>query len=337
MRNCTVFSLQRRWARRQSRLESSRLQNQQARNAVTQLTIVIHCHNRPDYAKCAIESVLRQTNQNFHLVVSDNSTNDDLANLVKIKFPQIDYRRRPPTLPAIEHFNLNIAEADTEFVCLFHDDDLMESDFVDAMLKTIASHPSAVAYSCNAAIIDEYDKATDSCFEADTPYVVIRNTRELAGRYFSRFPNGFAPFPAYIYRTSAVKNKPLNTRSGGKYSDLTWLLELAKTGSIVWNTQKLIRYRIHANNDGGFESARDRLRLLGYLKTNRAFVGQAIIDDYRFFLYKKFCKTGTMNRGFSSSCIAIFQRYLRRYRLKRFFRSETYAYLRYKIAKRLAT
>jgi glycosyltransferase involved in cell wall biosynthesis len=301
---------------------------------VTTLTVVIHCHNRPDYAKSAIESALRQTNQDFRLVISDNSSNDELCDLVRTEFPGIDYRRRPSTLPAIDHFNLNIAESETDFICLFHDDDLMTPDFVGVMLKTIVTHPDAVAYSCNAEIINEEDKPTGQCFEWCDPYVIIQNPRTLAGRYFSRHPNGFAPFPAYIYRRSVVKNLPLDSQIAGKYSDFTWLIELSKIGKIVWNSQKLMQYRIHANNDGGIESSKGRFKLLGFLKKNKRAVGQAIINDYRFFLYKKFCRSGASDHQFSTRVINIFRRYLLMYRFRRFFRAETYSYIFYKIGKR---
>jgi glycosyltransferase involved in cell wall biosynthesis len=303
---------------------------------VTKLSIVIHCHNRPAYAKVAIESALQQTNRDFKLVISDNSTNDETGDLVRTQFPQVDYRRRPPTLPAIEHFNFNIAEANTDFICLFHDDDVMTPDFVDVMLKTIESYPQAVAYSCNADIINEQGAITGACFESSSRYVVVNSPRALAGRYFSRYPNGFAPFPAYIYRTSTVKTLPLNSQSAGKYSDLTWLLDLSKVGAIVWNTRKLMHYRIHATNDGGIESSKGRFKLLGYLKKNRSSVGQAIINDYRFFLYKKFCKSGASDHQFTGRVIDIFNRYMQAYRVKRFFRAETYAYIFHKIGKRFS-
>jgi hypothetical protein len=257
--------------------------------------------------------------------------------LVHAEFPGLDYRRRTSTLPAIDHFNTSISEADTDFLCLFHDDDLMEPGYVDAMLQTIELHPYAVAYSCNAKIINDEDALLEgSSFESGDSYVIIQNTCTLAGRYFSRFPNGIAPFPAYIYRSDIVKKTPINPQTGGKYSDVAWLLEISKYGSIVWNSEKLIRYRIHATNDGGFESVRDRLRLLGYLKTNSSFVGQGIIDDYRFFLYKKLYESCSLDRQFSARYKKLFNRYLLVYRFKRFFKSETYAYLYYKLGKLLS-
>lgn len=300
---------------------------------MTKLTIFIQCYNRPVYAKLAIESVLRQTSKAFRLVISDNSTNDELFRLIQTEFPMLEYRRRVPSLPALDHFNISISEADTDYICLFHDDDLMEPVYVEAMLNTIELHPLAVAYACNAVTIDEEVVRNGSFFEADANHVIINSPRALAGRYFSRYPNGFAPFPAYIYRSSVVKNIPLNPQTGGKYSDVTWLLEISKNGAIVWNSRKLIRYRMHAANDSNLESLRDRLKLLGFLKHNKSIIGQAVIDDCRFGIYKNLRKSMLKSHDAVFRHKNFIEHYLLTYRLKRFFRPETYAYLYYKAGK----
>jgi len=302
---------------------------------LTNLTIFILCYNRPAYARLAIESVLRQTKKTFRLVVSDNSTNDELFRLVQTEFPSVEYRRRVPSLPSSDHFSTCVSEAETEFFCLFHDDDLMEPEYVDAMLNTMELHPQAVAYGCNAVTLDGEIVRRGSFFEPDDKYVIIEGPRALAGRYFSRYPNGFAPFPAYIYRSSVVKRIPINPETGGKYSDVAWLLEISKNGPIVWNSRNLIRYRIHAENDSNLESLRDRLKLLGFLKLNEAFVGQAVISDCRFGIYKNLRKSSLMPHNAGLRHRRFIERYLRTYRLKRLCRPETYAYLYYKLGKLL--
>ena len=78
---------------------------------------------------------------------------------------------------------------------------------------------------------------------------------------------------------------------GGKYSDVTWLLDLSKREKIIWVNSPLMTYRLHASNDGNTESRRDRLRFLGYLKKNRSIVGNDLLQDYRYgFLYKSIIK-----------------------------------------------
>ena len=257
---------------------------------MTPLTIYILCHNRPDYARQAILSVLGQTCHAFTLIVSDNSSNDEVERLVKNEFPEIHYIRRYPMLKSLEHFNRCIAEAGSEYFCLFHDDDVMSPDFVEAMSDCLRAYPAAIAFGCNAKIekFDMLEKRT--FFRSFRKYELIDTPRNLARRYFSRAQSGFAPFPGYIYNRRLVGDQRLPIE-GGKYADVTWLLSLARKGQIVWVNKPLMTYRLHGGNDGSIESLRDRLRLLGFLKKNQSEFGAGVLKDYRYsFIYKRIQK-----------------------------------------------
>jgi glycosyltransferase involved in cell wall biosynthesis len=254
------------------------------------LTIYILCHDRPDFARQAILSVVRQNCQSFTLTVSDNSSNDDVENMIKGEFPGIHYIRRTPMLKPLEHFNRCIDETQTDYFCLFHDDDVMSPDFVEIMRKCLSVYPTAIACGCNAKIESFGKLETRTSFRAIRDYELITTPRNLARRYFSRAQSGIAPFPGYVYKLHLVGDQRLPV-DGGKYADVTWLLNLAGKGPIIWVTMPLMAYRIHESSDGGFESLRDRLRFFGYLKQNRAMFGEGLLNDYRSFVYKKILKT----------------------------------------------
>jgi len=253
------------------------------------LTIYILCHNRSDYARQAIQSVMDQTFQNFKLIVSDNSSNDDVMHMVKDEFPEIIYIRRMPMLEVMEHFNRCIEETNTDYFCLFHDDDVMNPNYVDSMMKYAHEFPGAIALGCNA-YVEKFGKLESrTSFRYFRKYELINTPLELARRYFSRAQSGIAPFPGYIYNRRLLINQrlPLN---GGKYADVTWLLCLAMKAPIVWVNLPLINYRMHESNDGNIESLRDRLKFLGFLKQNSGFFSGGLIKDYRSFVYKKILK-----------------------------------------------
>jgi len=150
--------------------------------------------------------------------------------MVKGEFPSISYVRRSPTLALWEHFNGCIEEARGEFFCLFHDDDLMKHDFVETMEKCLVDHPAAIAFGCNAKFEKMGKLETRTSFRSFRNYELITSPHDLAARYFSRAQSGYAPFPGYVYNRSLVGNSrfPLD---GGKYADVTWLLNLATKGA----------------------------------------------------------------------------------------------------------
>lgn len=244
------------------------------------LTIFILCHNRPDDARQAIASVLAQTDRDFELIVSDNSSNDEVERMVRSEFPQVDYRRRVPMLPPLAHFNRCMDEAGGDYFCLFHDDDLMHPDFAHKLVRVLEEHPHAVACACNAGVETMGRIEPRTSFRSLGRLERIISPRDLARRYFARNQSGFAPFPAYVYRRSAVGELRLDPE-GGKYTDVAWLLNLAKRGLILWLNEPLMTYRIHGGNDGKVDSMRDRLRLLRFIKRNIDILGRDLLADYR--------------------------------------------------------
>jgi glycosyltransferase involved in cell wall biosynthesis len=286
------------------------------------LGIFILCHNRPEETRHAIRSVLNQSDQNFTLTVSDNSSNDAVEAMVKMDFPSVHYVRRVPMLPALQHFNSCIDDVTTDYFCLFHDDDLMGPEFVLQAKNAALAYPQAIALGCNASI-EVFSKLQASpSFLARRPYETIRTAQDLAARYFGRSQSGIAPFPGYVYSTRLVDGLRF-LPDGGKYADVTWLLELARKATMVWIRQPLMTYRMHGGNDGNTESRQDRLRFLGYLKRNRSWLGEAILQDYRCsFVYKTLLKeasTGQVQRR-----LAVAKKFLSAYRWVRYARSATY-------------
>ena len=257
------------------------------------LSIYILCHNRPDDARQAIKSVINQDDQEFTLVVSDNSSNDEVEHMVRSEFPEVHYIRRLPMLKPLEHFNRCIDEVRADLFCLFHDDDIMHPEYVMGMRAAMNAHPEVVACGCNAKI-DLFGKIEPrTSFRALCKFEWVNSPRNLARRYFSRAQCGIAPFPSYVYRCRLVGDVRLPVE-GGKYADVTWLLSLAMKGRIVWLATPLMTYRLHGGNDGSIESLRDRLRFMGFIKHNSDALGKDVLADYRCsFIYKPLSKDVT--------------------------------------------
>lgn len=288
---------------------------------MSSLSIYILCHNRPHDAKQVIRSALTQTDQDYRLIVSDNSTDDRVEQMMLQEFPSIQYVRRRPSLPALEHFNLCLDESTDSHVCLFHDDDLLAPEFVIQMKSTIDRHPDAIAIGCNARIEVHGKLESQPSFLSLSELEVISTPGQLARRYFARHQSGIAPFPGYVYhreRLGTIRFVPTE----GKYSDVSWLLRMLDVGNIIWIRKPLMTYRIHGSNDGLQESRRDRLRFLAYLKRHQHSLGHDLLEDYRCsFIYKPIANKVTTNH-LRQRQLAI--RFLRAYTWKRYLRLLTY-------------
>ncbi len=254
-------------------------------NSSVWLDIYLLCYNRPEFAKAAIRSILNQHARGFQLIVSDNSSDDRVARMVQADFPEVTIKHRG-FVPVQRHINTCIAEARSDYFCLFHDDDLMAPDFVSEMRLASERFADAVAIGANAWVLN-LDKGTrlDS-ISSFGKYQDITSAMDLFRRYFGRYQTGIAPFPSYIYRT-AVAGKERFPEAGGKYADVSWLLRLASLGRVVWVNKPLMDYHIHGGNDGLQESRRDRLNFLGLIKRSPCYVNSTGLSDYRYLIYKK--------------------------------------------------
>jgi hypothetical protein len=98
-------------------------------------SIVIPTYNRAELVRPAIQSVLDQTFTDYEIVVSDNHSVDDTAQVVKsFKDARIRYVKPPQHMKPADHFEFVRLEAKGELVLLLGDDDAL----VGTMLEQFA-------------------------------------------------------------------------------------------------------------------------------------------------------------------------------------------------------
>jgi glycosyltransferase involved in cell wall biosynthesis len=285
--------------------------------------VYILCHNRPDMARETLHSALRQSDTDFTLTISDNSTDDRTERMVREEFPAVRYVRRTPTLPAFAHFNQCIEDTADGHFCLFHDDDLMAPDFVREAKRAIQAYPGAVAFGFNARVESYGQVEPRPSFLARREGEVIASPRTLALRYFGRAQSGIAPFPGYVYSRALVGDARF-IADAGKYSDVTWLMRLAARGPIVWINRAVMTYRVHGANDGLTESRRDRLRLLAALKRESRTLGEDVVEEFRCsFVYKPIVRSEDAGQRHPQR-LRVARAFLKAFRRKRYLKSATY-------------
>ena len=118
------------------------------------LTVVLLSHNRPMFATAAIESILDQSEKKFKFWVSDNSSNKELQEIVKDRFPEIEYKSWFPGVSVGEHFKKVLSSISTPYFVMFHDDDLMEPDFARKILEAFKEEPLAAAIGAGLPITE---------------------------------------------------------------------------------------------------------------------------------------------------------------------------------------
>jgi len=253
------------------------------------LTVVLLCHNRPNFAVEAIESIMRQSNSSFDFLVSDNSTNDQLQKVMKADFPAIKTILWESDIAShYDHFNKIIAHIETKYVVLFNDDDLMSSNYVMRILQQFKETPNAVAISVNGSFIDEKSRRVDHSgghfsFMATENSLVFNDSRTLVERYLTEDSGSVAPFSSYTYNLKKIKDLRLDFNRGGNYCDTVFLMDVANRGAIVWINEPLVQTRVHEERLSTKCGVRDYKGFIAtILQGNYGKINQFFIDEYRF-------------------------------------------------------
>lgn len=253
--------------------------------------LFILSRDRLDFCRETVASAVAQTYKNCQIIVSDNSEKDDVSEMLAKEFPSVMVIRRKPSLPALSHFNKLIDEAVAPLMVLFHDDDVLESEYVSKMVSLLRKNLNISAIGCNARII-RGNQLTQQGFMGDFKGIrILAQKMDLLEPYLSLSLVSPAPFPGYMYRTQAIKGLGLYFNNGGKHSDVSFLVSILSRSPILWTDECLFQYRFHVGNDSNIESIGNRLNWLRHIFSTAGISPKSdVVLDYKFLYWLSYLK-----------------------------------------------
>jgi len=263
------------------------------------LKVVILSHNRPVYLLESVQSVVNASKFlpngiDFLIEVSDNSDINECITVISEKFKEVSIVSRRPVLKPIDHFKKVISEADAEFLVIFHDDDMMENNFLANLFNLILQDISIAAVAGNAQYMRDNRITKDTFLNKKFKFTRINTLDELVNCYFRYDKQRIAPFPSYMYRVDYLKQVKLDKIDIGKHGDVALLIEVLNFGKILWTHDIVMNYRLHGNNDSGVFSFFDNLNLYNYLKYDKKTTNVVALKNYHFQFwwtwYKEYIK-----------------------------------------------
>ncbi|MBS1640292.1 MAG: glycosyltransferase family 2 protein [Bacteroidetes bacterium] len=99
------------------------------------VSIVMPTYNRPNYLIESVQSVLNQTYSNFELIIcDDNSTICNIQALLP-NDKRIIYIKNENNIGQAKNVINGIKIANGKFLCIFHDDDIMSSNYLELFVN----------------------------------------------------------------------------------------------------------------------------------------------------------------------------------------------------------
>ena len=249
------------------------------------ITVAIPAY-KSSYLLEAIESVLKQSYQNFELIILDDGSPDNLSKLVsQFKDERIRFYKNEENIgniDLIKTWNRCLELARGEYFVLFSDDDVYQPDFLKEMVELADKYPNTNLFHCRIQEInDSGDTITFSpvCPEWENVYSFIWHRIKL---YRIQFAPDFMCRTEELKRIGGFINFPLGWGS----DDATWFT-LSKDFGVCYTQKVLFKWRnssINISKTGDYKKRFEAVKL--YSKWLKNFVEKL---DYKCDEDKNLC------------------------------------------------
>lgn len=172
------------------------------------VSIGIPTYNRSDsYLPEALGSALGQTYGNIEVIVADNHSSDGTADRVAgFGDPRVRYIRHERNIGPNENFNFCLEQAQGDWFLLLHDDDSIDSDFLEACINAIAASPGVGMARTGTRVVDAGGR-------------VLREASNLVGGLpADEFIRGWLRSRTSLYLCSTLFNTERLREVGGLHS-----------------------------------------------------------------------------------------------------------------------
>lgn len=112
-------------------------------NFCAKVSIIIPSYNNFESFKRVLNSVLSQKFQDWEVIITDDSDNDEIKNfLAKLEMPKIKYYKNETRLGSPENWNEGIRKANGEYIKILHHDDwLADANSLEKFVKLLDEKP----------------------------------------------------------------------------------------------------------------------------------------------------------------------------------------------------
>ncbi len=207
------------------------------------VSFVVPSYNYAHFLPDCLTSILRQDGADFEVIVVDDGSTDDTAQVLRaFSDPRIRVIRHPTNLGHARAVNDGLGEARGTFIARIDPDDRYRPCFLSAALEKFRAFPDVGLVYGDAALINERGEVT-----------VERSDRVHAGRDFKGrefeplLEENFICAPTVIARREAWQRAG-PAPVGLAFHDWYFTLMMAREFDFYYVNRVLAEYRVHAAN-----------------------------------------------------------------------------------------
>ena len=209
------------------------------------ISVLMPTYNFARYLPEAIESVLHQNFKDFELLIVDDASKDNSAEIIKAyaaRDSRVRYKINSPNLGMVPNWNLCMDMACGEYLkFLFGDDALCSRDALGTMVEMLDKNPKATLAASARKILDENSQAIDvwshlgkSGVKNGIDVIVdcLAQTRNLVGE------------PSVVMFRKRDAERKFDTRYRQLVDQEYWFYLLGR-GDLIYTSEPLCSFRTH--------------------------------------------------------------------------------------------
>lgn len=211
------------------------------------LSVIIPTYNGSKYLTAALNSVVVQQDDRLECVVIDDGSTDNTLAIVESFQNRLNIKLITKARAGnwVSNTNYALAEAEGEYACFLHQDDLWLEGRLEQIKKAIAAYPQASLYLHDSVFIDEQGRPLGiwSCPLANKRRII--SAEEMIQKLLIQ---NFVAIPAPVFkRSAAIEIGGLNDQLWYT-ADWDFWLKLAALGNTCYIPKPLAAFRVHGDS-----------------------------------------------------------------------------------------
>jgi glycosyltransferase involved in cell wall biosynthesis len=191
------------------------------------VSVILPTRDRPKALQRAIQSILKQTFQNFEIIVVDNGTASGQSALAPWKGEdRIRYFKLPPECGRSKSRNLGLTSAKGLFIAYLDDDDFYAPDHLETLISAMTSGNLNVAYTDAVRVHERWSDGEMVEIGRETPYSQDYDLRKL-------LVDNYIPNLCLMHRRACLTEAGLFDESLETHEDWDLWLRLAQRSSFT--------------------------------------------------------------------------------------------------------
>ena len=236
------------------------------------VSVLIPAYNKREFLEIGLKSVLNQTYKNIEIIICDDSTNDEVENMVKSyisKHSNIKYRRNIKEKEdiflkedndelrnsegnnnAVKNFDKCLRLSSGEYINYLMDDDLFREDKISTMMNYYIENEEITLVTSYRQLIDKNGKNLKPILATEklSDTTVILEGKVLMDFMLESMLNSIGEPTSVLFKKKDLDGKMFGEFNGKRYYcniDISTWMSLLSKGKAVYIPEPLSSMRVH--------------------------------------------------------------------------------------------